>query len=207
MKTLQAGVFASGRGSNFSAILAAIDGGRLNAAVRVLISNDPDAGALETARSRGIRAEVVASSDFASRAGFVARLTGILRETGTDFIALAGYMKRVPPEVVALYPGRIVNIHPALLPAFGGKGMYGHHVHASVIAHGCKVTGVTVHLVDEQYDRGPIVAQRCVPVLPGDTPDSLAGRVLETEHALYPEVLQAFAEERVRISGGKAFIE
>jgi phosphoribosylglycinamide formyltransferase 1 len=207
MKTLQLAVFASGRGSNFSAILAAIDGGRLDAAVRVLISNSADAGALETARSRGIRAETVSSSDFPSRGAFVARLTGILRETGTDFVALAGYLKRVPPEVVALVPGRIVNIHPALLPAFGGKGMYGHHVHESVIAHGCKVTGVTVHLVDERYDCGPIIAQRCVPVLAGDTAETLAARVLETEHALYPEVLAAFAEGRVRIRDGKAFIE
>jgi formyltetrahydrofolate-dependent phosphoribosylglycinamide formyltransferase len=207
MKPLQLGIFASGRGSNFSAILRAIDAGRLNASVAVLISNDPSAGALETARSRGIRAEAVSSGDCGSRDRFLSRLTGLLRETGVDFIALAGYMKRVPPEVVALYPGRIVNIHPALLPAFGGKGMYGLHVHEAVIAQGCKVTGVTVHLVDEQYDRGPIVAQRCVPVLPGDTAEILAGRVLETEHALYPEVLRAFAEARVRIRDGKAIIE
>jgi phosphoribosylglycinamide formyltransferase 1 len=207
MGTLRLAVFASGRGSNFSAILAAIDAGRLDASVRALISNAADAGALETARSRGIRAEVVASADFASRGAFVSRTAEILRESGADFIALAGYLKRVPPEIVALYPGRIVNIHPALLPAFGGKGMYGHHVHESVIAQGCKVTGVTVHLVDEQYDRGPIVAQRCVPVLPGDTPDALAARVLETEHALYPEVLQAFAGGRVRLEGGRAFME
>ncbi|MDM7925342.1 MAG: phosphoribosylglycinamide formyltransferase [bacterium] len=207
MKTLRLGVFASGRGSNFSAILNAIDAGRLNASVAVLVSNDPAAGALETARSRGIRAETVSSAGFESRGAFVARLTEVLRESGAGFIALAGYMKRVPPEVVALYPGRIVNIHPALLPAFGGKGMYGRHVHEAVIRQGCKVTGVTVHLVDEQYDRGPILAQRCVPVLPGDTPETLAGRVLETEHALYPEVLQAFAEGRVRFREGIAFIE
>jgi formyltetrahydrofolate-dependent phosphoribosylglycinamide formyltransferase len=207
MKSLQLGVFASGRGSNFAAILAAIDDGRLNASVAVLVSNDPSAGVLETARSRGIRAETVSSADFSTRDDFVSRLTGLLRESGVDFIVLAGYMKRVPPEVVALVPGRIVNIHPALLPAFGGKGMYGHHVHEAVIGQGCKVTGVTVHLVDEQYDRGPIVAQRCVPVLAGDTAEILAGRVLETEHALYPEVLRAFAEGRVRIREGKAFIE
>ncbi len=207
MKTLRLGVFASGRGSNFSAILDAIDAGRLNASVAVLISSDPAAGALETARSRGIRPETVSSAGFESRGAFVARLTDVLRESGAGFIALAGYMKRVPPEVVALYPGRIVNIHPALLPAFGGKGMYGRHVHEAVIRQGCKVTGVTVHLVDEQYDRGPILAQRCVPVLPGDTPETLAGRVLETEHTLYPEVLQAFAEGRVRNRGGIATIE
>ncbi|MBN2201218.1 phosphoribosylglycinamide formyltransferase [bacterium] len=207
MKPLRLGVFASGRGSNFAAILAAIDGRRLNASVDVLISNDPAAGALETARARGVRAETVSSAGFDSRDAFVSRLTEVLRESGAGFIALAGYMKRVPPEVVALYPGRIVNIHPALLPAFGGKGMYGRHVHEAVIRQGCKVTGVTVHLVDEQYDRGPILAQRCVPVLPGDTAETLAGRVLETEHSLYPEVLQAFAEGRVRIRGGIAFIE
>jgi phosphoribosylglycinamide formyltransferase-1 len=205
MKPLQLGVFASGKGSNFSAILKAIDGGALRADVRVVISNNADAGALETARSRGIPAEAVRSQDFGSRARFVERLIGVLNRHGVDFIALAGYMKRIPPEVVAAFPGRICNIHPALLPSFGGKGMYGHHVHEAVLEHGCKVTGVTVHLVDEKYDCGPIVMQQCVPVLDDDTPDTLAARLLETEHALYPKALALFAEGRVRIEGRRVF--
>ena len=206
MKPLQLGVFASGKGSNFSAILKAIDGGALRADVRVVISNNADAGALETARSRGIPAEAVRSQDSGSRARFVERLIGVLNRHGVDFIALAGYMKRIPPEVVAAFPGRICNIHPALLPSFGGKGMYGRHVHEAVLEHGCKVTGVTVHLVDEKYDCGPIVMQQCVPVLEDDTPDTLAARLLETEHALYPKALALFAEGRVRIEGRRVFI-
>ena len=206
MKPLQLGVFASGKGSNFSAILRAIDGGGLRADVRVVISNNADAGALETARSRGIPAEVVSSQDSGSRARFVDRLIGVLNRHGVDFIALAGYMKRIPPEVVVDFPGRICNIHPALLPSFGGKGMYGHHVHEAVLEHGCKVTGVTVHLVDEKYDCGPIVMQQCVSVLDDDSPDTLAARVLEVEHSLYPKALALFAEGRVRIEGRRVFI-
>jgi phosphoribosylglycinamide formyltransferase-1 len=204
MSRLMLGVFASGKGSNFSAILRAIDEGRLDAEVRVLVSNQPGAGALETARGRGIAAETVSSADFATRDEFVRRLSSVLGESGSDFVALAGYLKRVPPEVVARFPGRMLNIHPALLPAFGGKGMYGLHVHEAVLAAGCKVSGATVHLVDEQYDRGPIVAQRCVPVRDGDTAETLAARVLGVEHALYPETLQWFAAGRVRVEGGRA---
>jgi phosphoribosylglycinamide formyltransferase-1 len=206
VKPLQIGVFASGKGTNFSAILKAIDGGLLRADVRILISNNPDAGALDIARTRGIPAEVVSSGDYRSRELFVDRLTGLLNQHGVDFIALAGYLKKIPAEVVAVYPGRICNIHPALLPSFGGKGMYGRHVHEAVLARGCKVTGVTVHLVDEKYDCGPIVLQQCVPVLDDDTPETLAARVLEVEHALYPRALALFADGRVRIAEGRAFI-
>ena len=207
MKPLQLGVFASGRGSNFSAILGAIDRGLLRAEVRILISNNPGAGALLTARTRGIPAETVSSRDFDSRETFVDRLAGLLNRHGVDFIALAGYLKRIPAELVAAYPGRICNIHPALLPSFGGKGMYGIHVHEAVLAAGCKVTGVTVHVVDEKYDGGPIVLQQCVPVLDEDTPETLAARVLEVEHALYPRALALFADGRVRIEEGRAFIQ
>jgi phosphoribosylglycinamide formyltransferase-1 len=206
VKPLQLGVFASGKGSNFSAILGAIDAGALRADVRIVISNNADAGVLETAGNRGIPAEVVSSRECESRALFVERLTGALNREGVDFIALAGYMKRIPSEVVAAFPGRICNIHPALLPSFGGKGMYGRHVHEAVLEHGCKVTGVTIHLVDEKYDCGPIVMQQCVPVLDLDTPDTLAARVLEVEHSLYPKALALFAEGRVRIEGRRVII-
>jgi phosphoribosylglycinamide formyltransferase 1 len=206
VKPLQLCVFASGKGSNFSAILDAIDKGALRAEVRVVISNHPGAGALETARNRGIPAEAVSSGDDDSRTRFVERLIGVLNRHGADFIALAGYLKRIPPEVVAAYPDRITNIHPALLPAFGGKGMYGRRVHEAVLENGCKVTGVTIHLVDEKYDCGPIVMQQCVAVLDDDTPDTLAARVLEVEHSLYPKALAFFAEGRVKIDGRRVFI-
>jgi phosphoribosylglycinamide formyltransferase 1 len=206
VKPLQLGVFASGKGSNFSAILRAIDDGFLHADVRIVVSNNPGAGALDTARTRGIPAEAMSSREYDSRSLFVERLTGLLNGHGVDFIALAGYMKKMPAEVVSAYPGRILNIHPALLPSFGGKGMYGHHVHEAVLAHGCKVTGATVHLVDEKYDCGPIVLQQCAPVLDDDTPDTLAARVLEIEHSLYPRALALFADGRIRLEGRRVFI-
>jgi len=118
----------------------------------------------------------------------------LLRQRHVDLIVLAGYLKLVPPAVIAAYRDRIINIHPALLPSFGGPGMYGLRVHQAVLASGVKVSGCTVHLVDEEYDRGPILAQSRVPVLPGDTAETLAARVLEAEHRLLPAVVRAAAE-------------
>ena len=115
-------------------------------------------------------------------------------------------MKKIPPEIIDVFRNRMVNIHPALLPSFGGKGMYGHHVHEAVLERGCKVTGVTVHVVDEKYDHGAVVAQRCVPVVEGDSADSLAARVLKIEHQIYSETLQLFAEDRVVIEGQRTII-
>ncbi len=199
MAELQLGFFASGRGSNVAAILKAIEEGRLNAGPRLIISNNPEAGVLDLAREKGVPAQVVCRPDFPDRNDFVQALSVTLKNHGVDFIVLAGYMKKVPQEIIREYTGRMTNIHPGLLPAFGGRGMYGHHVHQAVLEHGCKVSGVTVHLVDEIYDHGPILAQRCVPVEPDDTSEALAARVLQVEHALYWEVLQAFAEERVML--------
>jgi phosphoribosylglycinamide formyltransferase-1 len=206
LKRLSIGVFASGRGSNFLAILEAIETGRLQAEVRVLISNNPEAGALETARKRGISAVVIQKREFTSRDAFVQSMVSILQEHNVEYVVLAGYMKRIPPELIHLYKNRMLNIHPALLPSFGGKGMYGPHVHEAVLERGCKVSGVTVHLVDEEYDHGPIVAQRCVPVENGDTPETLAARVLKVEHTLYAQTLQLFAEERVEVKDRRVFI-
>ena len=206
MKKLQLGVFASGRGSNFNAILQAIQENRLDAEVRLLLTNSPDAGALSVARQYEIPAVVVSKVAFETRDLFVEAMLSTLETHGVGFIALAGYMKKIPPEIIAAYRNRIVNIHPALLPSFGGKGMYGHHVHEAVVALGCKVSGVTVHIVDEVYDHGAIVAQRCVPVEADDTPDSLAARVLKMEHQLYAETLQLFAEGRVEVEGQRAII-
>jgi phosphoribosylglycinamide formyltransferase-1 len=200
-------VFASGRGSNFQAILEAIDEKRLSVEVGVLISNNPAAGALQIARTRAIPGIVIQKKDFASREAFVQSMLDILDKHGAEFILLAGYMKKIPPEIISRYKDRILNIHPALLPSFGGQGMYGHHVHEAVLAEGCRVSGVTVHLVDEVYDRGPIIAQECVPVLEGDTADLLAARVLKTEHRLFAEALQLFAEGRVEVVGRKVRIK
>ncbi|HSB54157.1 MAG TPA: phosphoribosylglycinamide formyltransferase [Gemmatimonadales bacterium] len=175
-------VCVSGRGSNLVALLQALRGSEA-ARVVLVLSNRADAPALERAREWGIAAESLAS--FKDGAEWLERL----RSHEVDLIVLAGYLKLVPPDVIRAYRGRIVNIHPALLPAFGGSGMYGHHVHEAVIRSGAAQSGATVHLVDEEYDRGAILAQARVPVLPGDTPDTLAARVLEAEHRLLPQVI------------------
>lgn len=199
-------VFASGRGSNFSALLEAIDDGRLKADVRLLVSNNPEAGALTLAKKYRIPAEIISRDSFSTRDQFVEKLLTTLNHYQVNFIVLAGYLKKIPKEVISDYRHHIVNIHPALLPAFGGKGMYGHHVHEAVLKAGCKVTGVTVHIIDEVYDHGPIVAQKCIPVENQDTPETLAARVLKYEHLMYWEVLQLFAEDRVQVRGQQVFI-
>jgi formyltetrahydrofolate-dependent phosphoribosylglycinamide formyltransferase len=206
VKPLLIGVFASGRGSNFASIVKAKEEGRLSARICLLVTNNPEAGALGIAAAHGIPAKVIAKETYGTREQFVEAMLSSLREHEVEWIALCGYMKKIPSEVIAAFPGRILNIHPALLPSFGGKGMYGLHVHEAVIASGCKVSGVTVHVVDEQYDHGAIVAQKCVVVEEGDTPADLAERVLHSEHELYPQVLQTIAEGRVRIEGQRAFI-
>ncbi len=206
MSDLRIAVFASGQGSNLHAILAAIADGRLRASIVLVVGNRPEIGAFEVAREFGVPAKLLTSAQFPDEPAFDRALIATLEEHNVGLIALAGYLKKLSPAVVEAFAGQIVNIHPALLPAFGGKGMYGLNVHRAVIEYGCKVSGVTVHLVDSDYDNGPPVAQRCVPVEQGDTPDSLAARVLELEHRLYPEVLQLFAEGRVKVNGRRISI-
>lgn len=203
--TLNLAIFVSGRGSNLEAISFAIQAGRLDARIAVILSSSPEAPALEFGKKQGIPGFAIPSrkDDAEARTAFI---VDALHRHGADFIALAGYLHLLETEVVRLYGNRIVNIHPALLPAFGGKGMYGHHVHEAVIASGAKLSGATVHIVNEEYDRGPIVAQRIVRVMDNDTPDSLAARVLQTEHSLYPEALQLFAEARISIADTKTII-
>jgi phosphoribosylglycinamide formyltransferase-1 len=199
-------VFASGRGSNFQAILNAIHGGRLPASISLVISNNSSAGALEIARAEGIPALHRSLRQFPTQESFDDDLLATLQRHRVDLIAIAGYMKKLSPRIISRYKNRIVNIHPALLPAFGGEGMYGIHVHEAVLRSGAKISGVTVHLVDEEYDCGLIVAQESLRVEPADTPESLAAKVLALEHDLYPRALAAFAENRVRIEGAIAWI-
>lgn len=175
-------VCGSGRGSNLVALLKALKGSDL-AQVVLVLSNRADAPALERAREWGVAAESLNSYKDGSE--WLRRL----QEHRVDLVVLAGYLKLVPADVIKAYRGRMLNIHPALLPAFGGPGMYGHHVHEAVLKSGVSHSGATVHLVDEEYDRGAVLAQGQVPVLSGDTPDSLASRVLEVEHRLLPEVV------------------
>lgn len=200
------GVFASGRGSNFQAILNAIQRGILPARVTLLLSNKSDAGALEIARSNGIPTIHLSQKQFPDEESFAAKMLNVLRGHDVHLIALAGYLKKIPTVVVRAYHNKILNIHPALLPLFGGPGMYGHHVHEAVIASGMKVSGATVHLVDEEYDRGLIVLQRSVPVEEHDTAETLAAKVLTIEHEIYPQAIKAFVENRVLIKERSVWI-
>jgi phosphoribosylglycinamide formyltransferase-1 len=204
---LKIAVFASGKGSNFEAILKAIREGRIEGAgIVCVVSTNSAAGALETARQNGIPALHISRTQFESDQDFDNHLIDALSRHGANFVVLAGYMKKVAPAVIAQFRNRIVNIHPALLPDFGGKGMYGEHVHKAVIASGRKVSGATVHLVDDVYDHGAIVLQKTVDVAPDETPETLAKKVLAVEHNLYPEAIRLFAEGRVTISGTTASI-
>jgi phosphoribosylglycinamide formyltransferase-1 len=183
------GFLASHRGSNMQAVMDACKSGRLQAAPAVVISNNRDSGALQRARQEDIPARHLSSETHPEPDSLDQAILDALRQHAVDLVVLAGYMKKLGPKTLAHYQGRIINIHPALLPKFGGRGMYGNHVHEAVLAAGEKETGVTIHLVDGEYDRGPIIAQRKVPVLEGDTVETLSQRVLEQEHALLVETL------------------
>jgi formyltetrahydrofolate-dependent phosphoribosylglycinamide formyltransferase len=188
-------VLVSGGGSNLQALLDHLDAlGASRAADVVLVAADkPHAGALARAAARGIATAVLDSP------GDPDALDGLLRAHAVDLVVLAGYLKLVPAPVTARFRGRMLNVHPALLPAFGGPGMYGLRVHRAVLAAGARVSGPTVHFVDEAYDRGAIVAQWPVPVSSLDTPETLAARVLRAEHALLPRVVQAVAAGAVSL--------
>ncbi len=191
---LNVAVFGSGRGSNFQAILSAIQHGSVpGVTVRLVMSNNSAAGILEIARASCIPAFHLSQKQYSSEEDFADALLALLRRHDVNFVVLAGYMKRVPARIVAAFRGRMINIHPALLPKFGGSGMYGMHVHEAVLAAGEKESGATVHLVDEEYDHGAIIVQKRVPVMKDDTPQSLAARVLEAEHEIFPEALRLLA--------------
>jgi phosphoribosylglycinamide formyltransferase-1 len=190
--TIRAAVFASGGGTNFQALL---DRQPADGAWRIvlLLTDREDAGAIARAVEADVPVAVVRTGG--REPTEVGReMLELLDRHRVDLILLAGYVKLVPVQVVARFKGRMLNIHPALLPAFGGKGMYGQRVHAAVLAAGAKESGASVHFVDEEYDRGAVVAQRRVPVLEGDTPTSLAARVLEVEHQLYPAAVDQVCE-------------
>ena len=207
MKKLNLVALASGGGTNLQAIIDNIEAGKLNAQIKAVISNNSKSGALERARNHNIPAIHLSHKQFATPEEFNRKLLSILKENDTDLVILAGYMKILSPTVVRAYKNKILNIHPALLPTFGGEGMYGIHVHEAVIGSGVKVTGVTVHLVDEIYDHGAIIVQKCVPVLGDDTPETLQQRVLPHEYELYSEAIQLFAEGKVEIKDNRAYIK
>lgn len=194
---LKLGFLASHRGSSMRAIVEAIRTGRLNAEARVVISNNRDAAALDYARAAGIPAYHLSGNTHPDPAELDRAILDALQKHDVTLVILSGYMKKIGPLTLAAYQDRILNIHPALLPRFGGQGMYGKRVHEAVLAAGEPVTGVTVHFIDEQYDHGPIIGQRTVPVLATDTVDTLAARVLECEKAFFVEILQQIAAGRI----------
>lgn len=190
-KPIRIAFFASGRGSNMQAVLDACRAGTLDAIPCAVISNNSGAEALTRARQQGIPAYHFSSKTHEDPAQLDEAILSVLQERQAGLVVLAGYMKKLGPKTLTAYRGRIINIHPALLPKFGGAGMYGIHVHEAVIAAGERETGVTIHLVDEEYDHGQVLAQARVPVLEGDTPEALAARVLEREHTFLVEMLQS----------------
>ncbi len=188
MADLRVAVLASGAGTDLQSLLDAARDPGAGFIVVLVVSNRPGAGALGRGTRAGAATAVVREDGDDAE-----RLLALLRDHRADLVVLAGYLKLVPKAVVAGFAGRIINIHPALLPAFGGPGMYGRRVHEAVLDSGARVSGPTVHLVDERYDHGRILAQWPVPVLPGDTPEGLAARVLDAEHHLLPAVVRAWA--------------
>lgn len=185
-------VFASGSGSNLQSIIDHIEAGTLPAKIAFVLSNNSAAGALNRARRHNIPAVHFSAKTHPDPEQYAADLLSLHRDAGVEVVALAGYMKHLPPSFIASYQGRILNIHPALLPQFGGKGMFGIHVHEAVIAAKAKESGATVHLVTDHYDEGPVLLQEKVAVLQADTPETLAKRVLAVEHRIYPKALKEF---------------
>ncbi len=198
---LRCAVFASGGGSNFQALIDKKESGDLHVDFVLMVGNNSSAGAFQRAVKHNIPTVHLAPSHFKSSADYQQRLLSLLDEYRVELIILAGYMKMLPSEVVHRYHNRIINIHPALLPAFGGKGMYGSKVHQAVLDYGAKITGVTVHFVSEVYDEGPVICQ--VPVKVSDTDDcsTLAERVLAVEHQTYWQAVEAIARGNIKIEG------
>lgn len=192
--TIQLAVLASGTGSNLNAIIKAIAGGRLEARVRLVLSNRTDAPALDIARQNGIPVWARDHRAYGSREAFDADMLEAIRAAEADTVALAGYMRMLSPVFVKAYAGRILNIHPALLPSF--PGLSGH---ADAIRHGVRITGCTVHFVDEKMDHGPVIIQAAVPVGPNDTPETVIARIHALEHRIYPQALQWLARNRLAI--------
>jgi phosphoribosylglycinamide formyltransferase-1 len=195
------GFLASHRGSNMQAVADACRSGRLDARPSVVISNNSESGALARARWESIPHYHLSGRTHPLPEELDDAILEALRRHQVDLVVLAGYMKKIGPRTLRHYRGRILNIHPALLPRFGGEGMYGTRVHAAVLAAGERETGVTIHVVDEQYDRGPVVAQCRLPVLGHDTVESLAQRVLEREHAFLVETLVGIAAGTIALPG------
>jgi phosphoribosylglycinamide formyltransferase-1 len=196
------GVLISGSGSNLQAIIDAIEAKELDAKIQLVLSNRADAYGLVRAKKHGIPIEVLDHKRFSGREDFDQAVVDILQARGVELVVLAGFMRLLSPIFVRAYSNRIMNIHPALLPAFPGL-----HVQKKALEHGVRFSGCTVHFVNDECDEGPIIIQAVVPVLAKDTEDSLASRILAQEHRIYPRAIQLYSEGRLRIEGRKVFVE
>ncbi|MCI8307860.1 MAG: phosphoribosylglycinamide formyltransferase [Lachnospiraceae bacterium] len=198
-------VLVSGGGTNLQALIDSVETGKIsNAEIVAVISNKPDAYALERARKHNISSECISPKDYSDRGAFADALIGAFEKYSADLIVLGGYLVIVPEKVIEKYEGRIINIHPSLIPSHCGQGYYGLHVHESVLERGNKVTGATVHFVDGGTDTGPIILQKAVEVMDDDTPETLQRRVMEqAEWNILPEAVDLIANDKIEIVGGK----
>ncbi|WP_457599726.1 phosphoribosylglycinamide formyltransferase [Hydrogenivirga sp.] len=199
---LKLGVLVSGRGSNLQAIINGIEAGKIDASIEVVLSDNPEAYAIERCKRHGIESGVVLRKEFGSRADFEEALARKLKEREVDLVVLAGFMRILSGVFLRHFPDRVINIHPSLIPAFQGL-----HAQRQAVEFGAKVSGCTVHIVDESVDGGPVIAQAVVPLLPEDTEESLSERILGYEHRVLPQVVQWFAEDRVRVEGRLVVVE
>ena len=191
----------SGGGTTLTNLVARITAGTLSAAIPLVIASRPDCGGIARAKEVGLRCEVIERKGFANVNEFSEAIFGLCREAAVDLVVCGGFLSLL--TVPADYSGRVMNIHPSLIPAFSGKGFHGHHVHEAVLARGAKVSGCTVHFVDDEYDHGPIIAQRVVPVADSDTADLLAARVFAAECEALPAAIRLFASGRLEIEDGR----
>jgi formyltetrahydrofolate-dependent phosphoribosylglycinamide formyltransferase len=203
-RPIKLGVLVSGSGTTLQNLLDEIAAGHLDATIELVIGSKPGLKGLERAAAAKVMNFVVERGGFEDLSTFSKAVFDLIDDANVDLICLAGWLCLL--EIPQKYAGRIINIHPALLPSFGGKGMYGRKVHQAVIDHGCKVSGCTVHFVDAAYDSGPIILQRTCPVLGDDTPETLAARVFEEEKTAYPEAIRLFQEKRLTVDGRRVRI-
>jgi phosphoribosylglycinamide formyltransferase-1 len=199
---LNIGVLASGRGSNFQSIIDNTESGYIDAKIAVLITDKPDAYAIERAKKHGIESLVIVPKDFPDKDSYYSHIADELEKRGVELVVLAGFMRVVGKPLINRYPNRIMNIHPALLPSFPGL-----HGHKDAIDYGVKISGCTVHFVDEGVDTGPIIIQAAVPAYEDDTEDSLSERILKQEHRIFPLAIRLFAEGRIKVIGRKVSID
>ncbi len=197
-------VLISGGGTTLKNLIEKIEAGRLCVEIALVVSSSPTARGLQFARNAGIPTAVVQAGGFASQEEFSRAILDSCRAAQVKLVVMAGFLKRL--TIAEDFANRVTNIHPGLIPAFCGHGFYGHRVHQAVIDYGAKLSGCTIHFADNQYDHGPVILQRAVPVLDGDTPDTLAARVFEAECEAYPEAIQLIAEGRVRVEGRRVRI-